>query len=123
MAARVLVVDDERYVRRLIRDSLTREGYEVETAESGTEALRMLRENPCDVVIADVVMPGMDGLDLLKRLKRDHPEVGVVILTGKPLRHDLSEFLLAGADEFLTKPFQIPVLREAVERVLAEHGG
>jgi CheY-like chemotaxis protein len=118
MGARILVVDDEPVVRNLIRDTLKGRGYELGFAGNGVEALEELAAGPYDLLLTDVVMPEMEGFELLKRAKKQDPGLRVVILTGYSREHDISDFLLYGADEYLTKPFQVQELLETVERVL-----
>jgi CheY-like chemotaxis protein len=120
MPKRVLIVDDEAYVRELIRDTLKMRGYALELASDGAAALERLERSEFDLVLTDVVMPGIEGFELLRRVKKLHPGVKVVILTGFSRHHDISEFLLHGADEYLSKPFQVHELLETVARVLGE---
>jgi DNA-binding response OmpR family regulator len=119
MASKILVVDDERYVRDLLVKILTRQGHEVRGVADGETALRVLSEQDWDVVLTDVVMPGIDGFDLLRRIKGGTPGVKVIVLTGFARRQSISDFLLYGADEYLAKPFQVHELMAAVGRVLA----
>ena len=120
MSNRILIVDDEKFVRELIRDTLSTRGLETGLAEHGREALALMAESVYDLVITDVVMPEMDGFELLKRLKKEYPSAKVVILTGYSLSHDISDFLLYGADEYMTKPFQVEELLATVDRLLEE---
>ena len=82
------------------------------------EALEELAARPYDLLLSDVVMPEMEGFELLRRARKQDPGLRVIILTGYSREHDISEFLLHGADEYLTKPFQVHELVEAVEQVL-----
>lgn len=116
MNAKILIVDDEQFVRDLLGKILRRSGHDVQVVPGGEEALRLLAAEPFDVVVTDVVMPGMDGFDLLRRIKALHPGVRVVVLTGYARKQSISDFLLYGADEYLAKPFQVPELLAAVER-------
>ncbi|MEN8149086.1 MAG: response regulator [Planctomycetota bacterium] len=118
MPARILIVDDEPVVRNLIRDTLKGRGYELGFAGNGVEALEELEARSYDLLLTDVVMPEMEGFELLKRAKKRDPALRVVILTGFSREHDISEFLLYGADEYLTKPFQVQQLLATVESVL-----
>lgn len=120
MPKRILIVDDESYVRDLIRDTLHTRGYHTALAADGQRALEALAQQTYDMVISDVVMPEMEGFELLKKVKSLHPETKVVILTGYSRHHDISEFLLHGADDYLSKPFQVQELLVAVSRVLGE---
>jgi CheY-like chemotaxis protein len=114
--ARILIVDDEPYVRDMLAKILAKKGHDVTPVPGGAEALAALGERVFDVVLSDVVMPGMDGFDLLRRIKASHPGVKVVVLTGYARKQSISDFLLYGADEYLAKPFQVHQLLAAVER-------
>ena len=117
MVTRILVVDDESYVRELLERVLQRRGHEVDMAADGEAALELLATNTYDLVVTDVVMPGIDGFDLLRRVKATYPGVTVIVLTGYARKQSISDFLLYGADEYLSKPFQVPALLEAVAKV------
>lgn len=114
MAHRVLVVDDEARMRDLLALHLRR-AFEVETAASGREALAMLDERPYDVVVLDVLMPGLDGWEVCRRIRSQY-EVPVLMLTALGGVEDKLEAFGAGADDYLTKPFDP---RELVARVEA----
>jgi DNA-binding response OmpR family regulator len=126
MPVRILVVDDEPYIRDLIRDTLKIRKYEAATAANGVEALDILARESFDIVVTDVVMPGMGGLELVKHLKKNHPQVRVIVLTGYPRQSDIGDFLLQGADEFLPKPFRgndlVAVIRRVEDRIAAGGG-
>ncbi len=122
MAKVVLVVDDEERVRSLLRQYLTREGFEVLTASDGREALQMARNKP-DVVILDVMMPEMDGYEFLRRFRAEpHGSVPVIMLTARVEDADAVLGLELGADEYVTKPFSPRVLVARV-RALLRRGG
>src|ERR1035441_2112235 len=113
---RVLVTDDESALRRGIRTSLTAHGYEVEEAGTGEEALWALRERPVDLVLLDVNMPGMGGIETCRRIRSVSPNVGIVMLTVRDTEEDTVAALEAGADDYVTKPFRS---RELLARVSA----
>ncbi len=117
MASRILVVDDEPYIRDLVRENLRSRSHEVAVAANGVEALDLLSRERFDILVTDVVMPGMDGLELVKRAKRAHPHMRVIVLTAYPRQSDIGDFLLQGADEFLPKPFRANDLFAAIRRV------
>ena len=123
MPARILIVDDDPYVRELIRDTLRARQYAVAVAANGIEALEIMARDPHDIVVTDVVMPGMGGLDLVKHMKKSHPLARVIVLTGFPRDSDIGDFLLQGAAEFLPKPFRgndlLTVIRRTEERIAA----
>jgi len=120
MPTRVLIVDDEPFVRNLIRDTLKTRDYETGLAANGREALEELARHSYDLVISDVVMPEMEGFELLRRIRKEYPSLRVIILTGFSREHEISDFLLHGANEYLTKPFQVAELLSVVEKVLEE---
>jgi two-component system response regulator MprA len=116
---RILVVDDERAVRESLRRALELEGYEIDLAADGREALSRLTENgdvQPDAVILDVLMPGVDGLEVCRRLRRGGNTVPVLMLTARDEIENRVAGLDAGADDYVTKPF---ALEELVARVRA----
>jgi putative nucleotidyltransferase with HDIG domain len=114
----VLVVDDEEVVCEMVSVALVEDGYRVEVANDGQEALRLLRTAPFDVIVSDIRMPGMDGLTLLKEAKRMTPEPLVVIMTGHAHMGYVLDALRSGAAGFLIKPFSIEELRFSVRTAL-----
>ncbi len=104
-AARILVVDDEPQIRRILRTTLTTAGYEIEDAKTGDEALEKLREYRPDLVLLDINMPGMGGLATCKAIRAD-PNIAIVMLTVHNTEAAKVEALDAGADDFITKPIQ-----------------
>lgn len=116
---KILVVDDEETVCRSIRKALLRDDYEIDVALSGEEALKMEGEKKYDVIVVDLMMPGINGMDLLKSLKAGSPEVQVVMITGYPTMKNTLQALQIGAFDFLPKPFLPYDLRNLVARALA----
>jgi two-component system KDP operon response regulator KdpE len=108
-SARILVVDDEPQIRRVMRSALTAEGYEVHDAKSGEAALDELRKDRYDLVLLDMNMPGMDGLETC-RIIRASSETAVIMLTVRRAEEDKIAVLDAGADDYVTKPFSMPEL-------------
>jgi two-component system response regulator MprA len=116
---RVLVVDDERAVRESLRRALELEGYEIELAEDGEDALRRLRANgEPDAMILDVLMPGVDGLEVCRRLRDQGSRLPVLMLTARVEVEDRVEGLDAGADDYLTKPFALDELKARLRALL-----
>jgi two-component system, NtrC family, response regulator AtoC len=107
---RILVVDDEASLRLLLSRELTREGYSVDVVDTGEEALRRLREEPYQVVLLDIVMPGMDGLSVLHRIKEEAAAPEVIMLTGNATIESAVECMKLGAFEYVRKPYQLPEL-------------
>jgi len=120
MAHTILVVDDELNIRRVLERAFAKEGYQVYTAEGGHQALRLLAETPCDLMLTDVVMPDMTGLELLKRARQQHPNLQVVLMTAYGTIPTAVEAMRAGAYDFLTKPLDMEVLRKVVRNALRE---
>jgi DNA-binding NtrC family response regulator len=112
----VLVVDDEEPFRRLLKKELTRKGYAVEVAPDGSEALRLLRDRSFDVILLDVVMPGVDGISLMKKLKEDSGSPSIIVLTGKATVETAVEAMKNGAFDYLTKPYKLDELVIVVNR-------
>jgi two-component system, OmpR family, KDP operon response regulator KdpE len=121
-AGRILVVDDEPQIRRIMRTTLTGAGYEVDDAKTGEEALEKLRDYHPDLVLLDMNMPGMGGLAACREI-RSGAGVAIIMLTVRNIESDKVEALDAGADDFVTKPFSTPELlariRAALRRVPA----
>jgi len=114
---RVLVVDDDPEIRALIQDLLTDEGFRVEAADNADAALTKLREHPADVVLLDVTMPSMSGLDLMSEIRK-HSEVPIIFVSGKGAETDKVLGLRMGADDYVTKPFSAAELIARIHSVL-----
>ncbi|HEY1597092.1 MAG TPA: response regulator transcription factor [Thermoleophilaceae bacterium] len=110
MSVRVLVADDERAVRESLRRALVLEGYDVELASGGREALDSVGAGRADVVVLDVLMPDIDGLEVCRRLRQGGDRVPVLMLTARDAVSDRVEGLEAGADDYLVKPFDLDEL-------------
>lgn len=104
MAERILVVDDEIQITRVLRASLSAQRYDVRTANDPEEALRLFEEWHPDLVITDLVMPGMSGIDLCRAIRRKS-RIPILVLSVREQEHDKVEALDAGADDYVTKPF------------------
>jgi two-component system KDP operon response regulator KdpE len=119
-AGRILVVDDDPQIRRVMRMTLTGQGYEVDDAKEGEAALNKLREGRFDLVLLDMNMPGMGGLETCSAI-RAQSEVAIIMLTVRDAEIDKVEALDAGADDYITKPYNPPELlariRAALRRV------
>ncbi|TPX06239.1 response regulator transcription factor [Schumannella luteola] len=111
---RALVVDDEASLSDLLRMALRTEGWETKVADNGHDALRVAREFGPDVIVLDVMMPGIDGLEVLRRLRDDGNDCPVLFLTAKDGVDDRIAGLTAGGDDYVTKPFS---LEEVVARL------
>jgi two-component system cell cycle response regulator CpdR len=122
MCPKILIVDDEQFVRDLLAKVLRRRGHDVTLADDAQGALDALGRETFDVLLTDVVMPGLDGFGLLRRVKSADPSMKVIVLTGYARKQSISDFLLFGADDYLTKPFQVHELVAAVDRVSGAPG-
>jgi CheY-like chemotaxis protein len=118
---RVLVVDDEPEMCHLIEQALKREGYQIDVSSSGIEALQMVKSFNYHLLLTDLEMPVVDGLELTRKAKKQNPEIRVIIVTGnttadiatRPLRHKI--------DGYIKKPFKISELRKVVRQTLCTH--
>jgi len=111
---KILVVDDDPEVRMATRDFLSSKGYEVVVAEGGREALRLLDASPPDVVLLDVAMPDMDGMETLKRMVATHPAMPVIMVTANADIEITSKVLQLGAADYVPKPFDLDYLDQAI---------
>jgi len=116
--ANILVVDDEQAIRDSCQQALSRDGNKVEVAEDGSKGLAMLEEGAFDLVILDLKMPGLSGMEVLKRIKQDDPEVVVIVITGYATIESAVEAMKLGAYDFIPKPFTPEGLRMIVKRGL-----
>src|SRR5213593_1150085 len=116
MADRVLVVDDEMSLRKVLAATLQREGYEVQLASDGEEAIAALDRDGADVVVTDLVMPRMDGLTLLRKVVARHPDVPVIVVTAHGKVDSAVEAMKAGAFDFVTKPFEHSELKTIIAK-------
>ncbi|MCC6588916.1 MAG: sigma-54-dependent Fis family transcriptional regulator [Bryobacterales bacterium] len=119
-SARILVVDDDHNLRWVLETQLQQMGYQTETAPDGPAALACIDKNPPALVLTDLKMPGMSGLELLDRIRRDYPEIPVLIITAFGTIQSAVQAIRAGAYDYLTKPIDYDELGLAVSRVL-EH--
>jgi two-component system alkaline phosphatase synthesis response regulator PhoP/two-component system response regulator VicR len=119
--AKILVVDDEKHIVRLVEINLQRAGYEVVTAYDGVEGLEKVRAEKPDLVILDIMMPKMDGWEVLRNLSQDPAtaDLQVVVLSAKAQDADIAKTLSTGQAIHLTKPFNPRELLVMVERILA----
>jgi two-component system alkaline phosphatase synthesis response regulator PhoP len=117
---KILVVDDEENIRELVKYNLAREGYQVDTANSGEEALKQIHSTLPDLIVLDLMLPGMDGLDVCRQLKSDGrtAHIPIVMLTVKGDESDIVIGLELGADDYIIKPFSPKVLLARLRAVL-----
>ncbi len=118
--AKILVIDDEQIVHESCNRILTEEGYEVKNAFTGQEGFKKIEEEQFDLVITDLKMPGISGMEALKKIKKDNPNIGIVMVTGYSTAETAVEAMKLGAFDYLPKPFTpdelISVINKAVEK-------
>jgi two-component system response regulator PilR (NtrC family) len=118
MAERLLVVDDEQSMREWLTIALSQDGFEVESAGSGEDALKVLERTPIDLALVDLRMPGLDGLETLRRIKQLEESVSVVIMTAYATAETAVQALKEGAYDYIIKPFKVDELRHLVQNAL-----
>jgi two-component system KDP operon response regulator KdpE len=115
--ARILIVDDDPQIRRVLRTALVAQGYEVMDARNGEEALEKIRDEKVDLIVLDMNMPGMDGMETCRTV-RSSSDVSIIMLTVRDAESDKVEALDAGADDYMTKPFSSPELLARIRAAL-----
>jgi len=118
---KVLVIEDDRRMVALIEQALREEGYEVDVAYNGLKGLSLATGSQFDVIILDVMLPGLDGLELLRKLREAGNQTPVLILTARDSRRDIVAGLDSGADDYITKPFGIDVFLARVRAASRRH--
>ena len=118
MSAQILIVDDEEIVIRSCMRILAGDEFQVESVQDGREALRKIEEIPYDVVILDIMMPNIDGLEVLRRVKETHPNVDVIMITGLSQIDTAVQAMKLGAFDYISKPFEPDELKMVVQRAL-----
>jgi len=121
-AKKILIVDDEAQMRRVLRTTLRAHECEVVEAASGEEALRRLNEEPCDVILLDLNLPGLDGIDTCRAI-RSTSQVPIVVVSVRDSESDKAAARQAGADDYITKPFGIEELLSRIQAVSAGKPG
>ena len=115
---KILIIEDEESILMALEDHLTLEGYEVETARDGISGFRIARESKLDLVILDIMLPGMDGFEVCKGLRREGVETPILMLTAKGQEIDKVLGLELGADDYVTKPFSPRELGARIKAIL-----
>lgn len=116
-----MVVDDELFVRELLLEFLSSEGYEVSLADSGEKAVKLMQSEPADVVLVDLKMPGIDGIETLRQIKNTAPNTLSIVMTGYPTIDSSIEALRCGAYDYVVKPFKLNDLKSSIEKALEEY--
>ena len=124
VGTRILAVEDDERIRTAVRLALEEEGWEVDEADTGEAALEGFQRQPADVVLIDIMLPGIDGFELCRSIRR-HSDVPIVMVTARDDTHDIVAGLEAGADDYLTKPFAPKELSARIRALLrrARSGG
>jgi DNA-binding NtrC family response regulator len=117
---KILVVDDEDALRTVLSAELNSEGYDVGTAADGTQALSELQRTKFDLVLLDIKMPNMNGFEVLKVIKEKHPGTKVIMLTGFADLKNAIESKKLGAEDFVSKPYDLVDLLTTIDRVMSE---
>ena len=117
-ATKILVADDEEMIRDLLSRVLSQEGYQVTCAADGQEAVKLMRKERYDLVIADLVMPRVNGVELLRKAKEIDPTCPVIVITGYPSVDTVTQLVRLGAVDYVTKPFNVDLIRVTVAKHL-----
>lgn len=117
--AKILIVDDSRTSRKILRNLLEEQGYEVKEAANGAEGVRLYKEEKADVVTMDITMPVMDGLEALEEIRSFDSDARVIMVTAAGQESKIVKAVKLGAAEFLTKPFDKDKILKIVESVLS----
>ena len=112
---RLLVVDDEPEICEFLKAFFEDRDYDVRTASSGLEALQMLETDPPQLMLLDIHMPGMDGMNVLRRVKASYPKIKVIMVTAIETRDKIEEAIRLGADNYITKPLSLEYLEKDVQ--------
>ncbi len=115
---RILIIEDEPDMRRGLLDNLEFENYEIEATANGTEGLRLAQKEKFDLIILDLMLPGMDGMDVCRKLKESGSTTPIIMLTARGAEEDKIAGLEVGADDYITKPFSLKELLARVKAIL-----
>ena len=114
----ILIVDDQQGIRMLLNEVFKKEGFTTYLAANGFDAIKIAQENTLDCVLLDMKIPGMDGLEILARLKEDHPELPVMMMTAYVEQHIVDRANELGVMKYFTKPFNIFEVRDEVNKLV-----
>lgn len=116
MSKRLLIVDDDNSMRSILQEALAGKAYDVKTARDGESAIKFIESTPMDLVITDLMMPGINGLELMIKVRKNHPELGFIFITAYGTVETAVKAMHEGAFDFITKPFSISQIETRVER-------
>jgi DNA-binding NtrC family response regulator len=117
---KIIVIDDENIVGKMIKATFEKDGYHVETFLSAAPALERLKEEPFDVIITDLKMKGIDGMEVLRIVKKESPATKVIMITAFASMDSAIEAVRGKVDDFFPKPFKIKDLKACIERLLSQ---
>jgi DNA-binding response OmpR family regulator len=119
---RILIIDDERAVASALADAVRLEGHDADVAHSASEGLAAIDAGPPDLLFLDLVMPGITGVELLKQIRQRHPQLAIVVVTGRAAPMDLDEVRRLGVTDVVEKPWVLKRLDEALGRLAVSEG-
>lgn len=117
---RILIVDDQKGIRRLLTEVFLEYGYEIESCANGAKALELIPEFEPDLVLMDVKMPGMNGIDVLKKIRENDQELRVIMMTAYGDQHYVNQAEELGVAKFLIKPFDLNDLKKQVGEIMSD---
>ncbi|MGE5397566.1 MAG: response regulator [Chitinophagales bacterium] len=120
MSQKILVVDDQKGVRRLLEELFVREGYQVTIAVDGKESLEIVKNDPPDIILMDMKMPNMSGLEASQEILNINPNMPIILMTAYGEMEVVQRALELGVKRYITKPFDIVVMRNLVKEILSE---
>jgi len=120
MTRSLLVIDDEKLVRWSIQQSMEKEDFKVVSSADGNDAIEKIQKERFDVIITDLVMPGMNGLEVARRAREIHPETKIIMMTAHGSLLDRQEAQKVGVTNFINKPFQVNEVKAIVSRLISE---
>lgn len=120
MSTHILIVDDNKDIRSFLIDFLVAKGFKCTSTGSSEEALEIIRNNSIQVVVADIILPGISGLELAAKIKKEHPSIDIIIMTGHGREFSYEEAVRQGASDMVVKPFRAEELQLRIERTLSE---
>ena len=114
----ILIVDDSKEIRNVLSVYLKAKGFEVYTAENGKKAIDLTKDKVIDLIITDIRMPEMNGYQLTKKIKGEKPRIGIIIMTAYTSIYTEGDIRKIGADDYISKPFELADMSEKIERVM-----
>lgn len=117
---KILIVDDQPGIRVLLQEVLKKEGYDIETAASGLEAVELLANQPFDALLTDMKLPGMNGVGILQHIQQDAAQMVIMMMTAYGEMELIEQAKSLGASHFFTKPFNIMEVRETINKLLKD---